>query len=61
MEKSKVYVHLIDGGDTWAPINAKHIIGNRFEIMEDEEYDSLDSSILFEFYPGDIVEVVDSE
>jgi len=58
--KEKIYVHQIDGADTWLPINARQIGRNKYLILDDNEYAGNDPSVLFEFYPGDIVEVVDS-
>ena len=57
----KVYVYFIDGTFTFVPINARHINDTLFEILDDPEYSDIDGSVLFEFYPGDIVEVVESE
>ena len=51
----KLYVRLIDGTDTWVPINARHIKDDRYEILDDIEYHNLDESVVIEFFPGDIV------
>lgn len=60
-EKSyKLLVRLIDGAETWVPINVRHIIDDQYEILDDKEYHDLDESVLFEFFPGDIV-IGDSE
>ncbi len=53
----KIYIHLIDGTDSWVPIDAKHIQNDQFEIVDNKKYDDLDASELFEFFPGDIVEI----
>jgi len=56
----KIYVHLIDGSDAWVPIEARQIDRNKYLILDDSEYTDNDPSVLFEYYPGDIVEVEDS-
>ena len=55
----KIYVRMIDGTMSFVPVNAKEIRDKQYEILEDEEYLSEDDSVLYEFYPGDIVEVDD--
>jgi hypothetical protein len=57
----KIYVRFIDGTNSWVPINAREKSNNLYELLDDQEYNDLDSTELFEFYPGDIVEVEDSE
>jgi len=59
MTIQKVYVHLIDGTDVWVPINVKHIQNGQFEIIENKEYNEIGSDELFEFFPGDVVELDD--
>jgi hypothetical protein len=49
-------VRLIDGTDVFVPINAKIVGPNKFEILPDSEFDFEDPNLLFEFFPGDIVE-----
>jgi hypothetical protein len=53
----KIYVHLIDGTDVWVPVEAKEIGEDQYEILDNVEYDDLDTSELFEFFPGDIVKL----
>ena len=48
---------MIDGKETWVPINAKFINYNQFEILDNPEFADLDTNELFEFFPGDIVEI----
>jgi hypothetical protein len=57
MSTQKIYIHLIDGTDVWVLINAREIQDSRFEIMGDEEYNHRETNELFEFFPGDIVEL----
>jgi hypothetical protein len=57
MTIQKIYIHLIDGTDVWVLINARYIQDAQFEIIENNEYNALDTKGLFEFYPGDIVEL----
>lgn len=57
MTTQKIHIQLIDGTKVWVPINAKQIQDNRFEIIQDKEYENLNANELFEFFPGDIVEL----
>lgn len=57
MTIQRIYIHLIDGTDVWVLVNAKQIQVNQFEISEDSEYGKVDSNELFEFFPGDVVEL----
>ena len=57
MTIQKIYIRLIDGTETWVPINAKLINNDQFEIIENSEFTDLDTNELFEFFPGDIVEL----
>lgn len=57
MTTRKIHIQLFDGTKVWVPINAKQIQDSRFEIVEDKEYENLNANELFEFFPGDIVEL----
>src|SRR5688572_9240136 len=57
MTIQRIYIHLIDGTDVWVLINARQIQDAQFEIIEDNEYYELDTNELFEFFPGDVVEL----
>jgi hypothetical protein len=57
MKTDKIYIKLIDGTESWIPINARQIDHNRYIILDDPEFDNLSSTILFEFYSGDIVKI----
>jgi hypothetical protein len=58
MKSEKIYIQLLDGVITWVPVEAKCVGGNQFIINEDKEYtDYKDALYLFEFFPGDKVEV----
>lgn len=48
---------MIDGTKVWVPIDAKLIQDNQFEIIENAEFDNLDTNELYEFLPGDIIEL----
>lgn len=48
---------MIDGTETWVPINARVINNDQFEIIENPEFTDLDANELYEFLPGDIVEL----
>jgi len=53
----RIYIKIIEGTQAWVLINAQQIQDDNFEILADSEFDDLDSSRLFEFYPGDIVKL----
>lgn len=57
----RIYVRMIDGTMSLVPVIAKEIQNKQYEILEDDEYSLIDDSVLFEFYPGDIVEVDDHD
>ncbi len=57
----KIYVRMIDGAMSLVPVLAKEIQNKQYEILDDFEYSVIDDSVLFEFYPGDIVEVDDHD
>ena len=48
-------VRLIDGTLSWVAINVKHIANDDYLILNDEIYQTLDNSVLIEFFSGDIV------
>ena len=51
----KLLVRLIDGTLSWVAINVKHIANDDYLILNDEIYQTLDNSVLIEFFSGDIV------
>lgn len=57
MTTQKIYIRLIDGTNVWVPIIAKLIQGDQFKILENPEYDDLETNELYEFFPGDKVEL----
>jgi hypothetical protein len=57
MTIQRIYIHLIDGTDVWVLINARQIQEAQFEILENNEYNESDTNELFEFFPGDVVEL----
>jgi phosphorylcholine metabolism protein LicD len=56
----KILVHVIDGAESWVPVNAEQIGTFKFMILDDHEYEDIDLGIFFGFYPGDIVVVEDA-
>ena len=52
-----IYVEFIDGTNVFVPIPSKYISENVYELLSTDEFDFEDKTILFEFGPGDIVEV----
>jgi len=51
---------MIDGTNSLVPIAAEQVGDRCYMILNDEEYSDPDPSVLFQFYPGDIVEVDDT-
>lgn len=60
-EDDKIYIRFIYGLLKWVPVNAREIEHEVFEILPDDIYNDPDRCELFEFYPGDIVRVEQSE
>jgi hypothetical protein len=56
----KILVHVIEGADSWVPIDAQEISTYKYMILNDSEYEDIDIGTFFEFYPGDIVVVEDA-
>lgn len=48
---------MIDGKETWVPINAKVIDNDQYQIIDNPEFTNLVTNELYEFLPGDIVEL----
>jgi len=48
---------LIDGTEVWVPIDAKLIHDSQFEIIVNAEFVNSDTNELYEFFPGDVVEL----
>jgi hypothetical protein len=56
----KILVHVIEGAESWVPIDAQEISTYKYMILNDSEYEDIDIGTFFEFYPGDIVVVEDA-
>jgi hypothetical protein len=56
----KILVHVIEGAESWVPIDAQEISTYQYMILNDIEYEDIDIGTFFEFYPGDIVVVEDA-
>lgn len=56
-----IYVQMVDAVECWVPVKAKLIDNNLYLILENDDcYNGiLEFGELFEFFPGDIVEVID--
>lgn len=52
-----ILVRTIDGLQEWTQVLAREIDEETYEILDCTEYHHDDNSVLFEFYPGDIVHV----
>jgi hypothetical protein len=50
----QVYVAAIDGAACGMPLPAKHLGGDQYEFLENDEFDPDDRSTLLEFLPRDI-------
>jgi hypothetical protein len=58
MDTEELYIHMIDGIDNYIPIPAQTLDGVAYEILNDPIYEEVSPiGALFEFYPGDWVEV----
>jgi ABC-type nitrate/sulfonate/bicarbonate transport system substrate-binding protein len=55
----KIYIKLIDGTETWVPINAKLVNRGQYRIIDNDKFLDLSTDELYEFLPGDIVEIED--
>lgn len=56
----KILVNVIEGAESWVPIDAQEISTYQYMILNDSEYEDIDIGTFFEFYPGDIVVVEDA-
>lgn len=54
---TKVYVRFVDGTNVAILINAQVVSDGVYQLLQDDEFDYDDNSILFEFGPGDTVGV----
>lgn len=62
MDTEELYVHMVNGIDNYVPIPATTQDGIVYEILQDAAYDEISPfGELFEFYPGDLVEVYNKE
>jgi hypothetical protein len=56
----KILVNVIEGAESWVPIDAQEISTYQYMILNENEYEDIDIGTFFEFYPGDIVVVEDA-
>lgn len=56
----KILVHVIEGAESWVPMDAQEMSTYQYMILNDSEYEDIDIGTFFEFYPGDIVVVEDA-
>jgi hypothetical protein len=59
MSEDTIYIELIDGARARVPVKGVKLNDNQFRILDDYEFRYSDPLHLFEFYPGDVVEVED--
>ncbi|HLR38293.1 MAG TPA: hypothetical protein VK084_09615 [Chitinophagaceae bacterium] len=62
MNKNKdyqtIYIRMLEGVETFIPVKAKHLKGDLFEIINNEDLDldlEEDATSIYEFFPGDTV------
>jgi hypothetical protein len=51
----KIYIHVIEGTGTWMPARVTELGQGQFEVVDFEEFDPKDHSIIPQFIVGDIV------
>lgn len=56
----KILVNVIEGAESWVPIDAQEISTYQYMILNDIEYEDIDIGTFFGFYPGDLVVVEDA-
>jgi hypothetical protein len=59
MTEDIIYIELVDGARARVPVKGVQVRENQFEILDNYEFRYNDPLHLFEFYPGDVVEVED--
>jgi hypothetical protein len=59
----KIFVRLLDGATCWVPVEALKISGNHYKILESSDFADFEEfpDHIYEFWPGDIVELGDHE
>jgi len=63
LTSEKIYIRLLDGATCWVPIDAFKESENRYKIIESSDYTEFEEfpDHIYEFWPGDIVELSDHE
>ena len=52
----KIYIRMLEGVETFIPVDAMPISDNVFEIISNEDMDlEEDATCIYEFFPGDVV------
>ena len=57
MNTERIFIKLIDGTECWIPVSTRQIDHYQFVILDDPAFDNLDTTLLFEFYPGDTIKI----
>ncbi len=60
-ENERIYVRVIDGIMSMVEVASREVKSYQFEILDDPTFHRTHPGTLFEFYPGDIVRVEDTE
>ena len=55
MPMKKIYVTLIEGTIVYVPVDAIQLNGNNYRIVANEHEDSADTTLIWQFFPGDVV------
>jgi hypothetical protein len=59
MTEDIIYIELLDGARARVPVKGVQVKQNQFKILNNYTFEYNDPLHLFEFYPGDVVEVED--
>ena len=51
----RIYIHLIDGSESWIPVNVELLGDDQFKINSFDDFDPEDTTVIPQFIPGDIV------
>ena len=62
MNKVKIYIRLLEGGETFVPVEAISLHNGTYEIVSNQDLElEDDATSIWEFFPGDIVKCVGRE
>ena len=63
MTTEKIYINLLDGSTCWVPVDAQKMSEYQYKILESIEYSDFEEFPfhIYEYWPGDIIEISDHE